>query len=419
MNASPSESPRRTRKTAARGATAKKTVKKTTPAKRQPARRTTASGNGQGSGELRSGPVAGTILVDGATFRAKALHYAEVDGLAMFEGDIVLGTVEELTQESDTGPVLFAVGIPEIEQGQQRRWPDATVPFEIDPSLPDPQRVTDAIAHWQSRTRIRFVERTPAHAAQFPDFVRFVPGDGCTSSIGRRGGMQEVTLGPNCSTGNAIHEIGHTVGLWHEQSREDRDQHVTIMFANIKPDMQHNFLQHVADGDDLGPYDFASIMHYPVTAFAIDPNQPTIVPREQLPPGVTMGQRSGLSQGDIDGVHMMYPAPPAPTVKEVSKDPASDGKTFKEMAKDPVFEGPHKVPGHDLMSPPALSSPFVLATPHQSPTMTGQPDGVAEQMRQLGQMVASLQQGLAAVQGGYNLLLAQLGTPPGAAGRPQ
>ncbi|SED98308.1 Dot/Icm T4SS effector Zinc-dependent metalloprotease LegP [Streptomyces sp. TLI_105] len=417
MNANPSESPRRTRKTAASGATAKKTAKKATPAKRQPARKTSVSSNGKGSGEFRSGPAVGTTLVDGATFRAKALHYAEVDGLAMFEGDIVLGTVEELTRESDAGPVLMSVGIPAIEQGQQRRWPDATVPFEIDPGLPDPQRVTDAIAHWQSHTRIRFVERTPANAAQFPDFVRFVPGDGCSSNIGRRGGMQQVTLGPNCSTGNAIHEIGHTVGLWHEQSREDRDQHVTIVFANIQPDKQHNFLQHIADGDDLGPYDFASIMHYPATAFAIDPNQPTIVPREPLPPGTTMGQRSGLSQGDVDGVHMMYPAPAAPTIKEVSKDPVFDAPTIKEVTKDGASD-PHKIPGQDLMSPPALSSPFVLATPHQSPVMTGQLNGVGEQLRQLGEMVFSLQQGLAAVQGGYNLLLAQVGTQPGVAGRP-
>lgn len=357
--------------------------------------------------------------MNGVNFRARALHYAEVDGLAMFEGDIVLGTVEELAEQADAGPVLESVGIVASEQGQQRRWPNATLPFEIDPGLPDRQRVTDAIAHWESRTRIRFVERTPANAAQFGDFVRFVPGSGCSSHVGRRGGQQTVTLGPNCSTGNAIHEIGHTVGLWHEQSREDRDQNVTIMFANIQPDMQHNFLQQIADGDDLGPYDFGSIMHYPATAFAIDPNQPTIVPRVLLPPGVTMGQRTGLSQGDIDGVHMMYPAALPPTVKEIAKDPVFD-TTIKEVSKDPVGEGTHKVPGMDLMSPPSSVSPFVLATPHQSPGTTGRPDGVAEQVRQLGQMVASLQQGLSVVQGSYNLLLAQVGAQPfSGAGQPQ
>jgi hypothetical protein len=41
-------------------------------------------------GEFRSGPVAGTALVAGVTFARKGLLYAEVEGLAMFEGDIVL-----------------------------------------------------------------------------------------------------------------------------------------------------------------------------------------------------------------------------------------------------------------------------------------------------------------------------------------
>lgn len=455
MNADPSDSPRRARKAPARKAAeaarstkatkatkaakateateavkatkatrataAKKTAPSGKPAARKsaPSRKGSApSRKGEGSGELRSGPIAGTVLVGGTTFRAKALRYAEVDGLAMFEGDIVLGTLDELTGQSDSGVVLESIGIPAFEGGRQRRWPNATVPFEIDPALPRPERVTDAIAHWHSRTRMRFVERTAANAAQFPDFVAFVPGEGCSSRIGRRGGRQEITLGPNCSTGNAVHEIGHSVGLWHEQSREDRDLHVTIAFENIDPGHQHNFLQQIADGDDLGPYDFGSIMHYPATAFAIDPNRPTIVPRVPLPPGVTMGQRTGLSQGDIDGVHMMYPAAVAPTVKEPAKDPVGDA-TFKEVAKDTVGEV-SKIPGLDLVGQPVPASPFVLATPHQSPVMTGQPDGVAEQVRQLGQMVAALRQELSAVRSDFGLLLAQAGAQPvGAPGQPR
>ncbi len=406
MNAEPSDSPRRTRKAPARSRTA---AKKTASAGKQQTRKAAPSRKSEGSGELRSGPIAGTALVNGATFHAKALRYAEVDGLAMFEGDIVLGFVEGAAGEADSGLAVSSIGIVPFEEGEARRWPNATVPFEIDPGLPRPERVTDAIAHWHARTRMRFVERTTANSAQFPDYVRFVPGNGCSSRVGRHGGEQHITLGPNCSTGNAIHEIGHTVGLWHEQSREDRDQHVMIVFANIEPDMQHNFLQQIADGDDLGPYDFGSIMHYPATAFAIDQSQPTVVPRVPLPPGVTMGQRTGLSQGDVDGVHMMYPAPVPPTQKEVGKDPGVDA-TFKEVTKDPVSEGPPKIPGLDLMSPQAPAAPFVLATPHRSPVMTGRPDGVAEQLEQLGQMVAHLQQGLSAVQASHQLLLTQVGT---------
>ena len=52
-------------------------------------------------GEHQTGPVAGTALVAGATFGLKGLLYADVDGLALFEGDIILGTVEEVQANAD------------------------------------------------------------------------------------------------------------------------------------------------------------------------------------------------------------------------------------------------------------------------------------------------------------------------------
>jgi len=145
---------------------------------------------------------------------------------------------------------------------------------------------------------MRFVQRTNE-----TDFLHFRPANGCWSFIGRIGGRQDIGLAAGCTLGNTIHEIGHTVGLWHEQSREDRDQFITINWDNIPLNNQHNFTQQITDGDDVGPYDYSSIMHYGAFAFAINNNIPTIAAPQPI------GQRNGLNGGDIEAVEAMYRIP--------------------------------------------------------------------------------------------------------------
>jgi hypothetical protein len=232
--------------------------------------------------------------ISGRTFERKKVKYSPINGKAIFEGDILLGTIEQLQSSSETSPT--AIGL----TGEQFRWPNATIPYTIDPDFPNSNRVTEAIAHWHEKTSIRLVERTDE--TNYVSFV--VQDDGCHSTVGMRGGQQIINLCPNCTRGNAIHEIGHTVGLWHEQSREDRDRFIRIDFANIIPEAVHNFDQQITDGDDIGPYDYCSIMHYPQSAFPIRPGLITIV---ALQAGAEcMGQRNGLSEGDIAAVREMY-----------------------------------------------------------------------------------------------------------------
>ena len=124
-------------------------------------------------GLLSSGDVR-TALISGVTFRNKEVHYAVVDGLAVFEGCIVLGTVAAMEA---TATQLASAQRPEgvVITGSRYRWPGAIVPYEIAPSLPAQHRVMDAIAHWEEMTKVRLVRRTSANAGAYPNYVYFTP----------------------------------------------------------------------------------------------------------------------------------------------------------------------------------------------------------------------------------------------------
>jgi hypothetical protein len=223
------------------------------------------------------------------------ITYHVINGKLVFDGDIILSP-EQVTDAPTAGKSSGAA-----RSESQYYWPNRIVYYSIDPNLVSQSRVTDAIKHWSFR--FSFVMRTSES-----NYIYFTDeNDGCHSSIGMVGGKQKLYLDNDCTTGNAIHEMGHALGLFHEQSRSDRDTYITVNWNNILSGKSGNFNTYVESGDagfDYLPIDFNSIMMYDSYSFTKN-DLPTMTRKD----GTTwIRQRKGLSGGDIATIDKMYPA---------------------------------------------------------------------------------------------------------------
>jgi len=251
------------------------------------------------------------------TFSASWAWVREMENDGLYQGDMVLNPEQMQTLKHG----VFGFGAT-----TDKLWP-TTIAYEYsDEIAASPKAVAAiqaAIKDYHHYTCLRFVERTNEE-----NFLHFYKGGGCSSPVGMNGGANRISLAEGCwARGTTIHEIAHSLGFHHEQSRPDRDHYIKIHLENINPSNKHNFdLQwDVKLGDS--PYDYRSIMHYDKHAFAKDMDLVTMEAKDPYYVDL-IGTGSGFSETDVQQLNELYkcpkytgPFPPKPTPECHDNDP--------------------------------------------------------------------------------------------------
>jgi|GEM_PF-6199286 len=211
----------------------------------------------------------------------------QIDGAFVYQGDMVLVPAG----------VSLASGVRKF-----LRWSNGVIPYTIASNHPYKAKIEAAIQALNASTVLWYKPTRNFGAPHI--YIGY--GNGCHSEIGEPiiSDRVKVSIGQDCDRhGTIIHELLHAAGLNHEQARQDRDSYVNIYWQNIDPGKQDNF-DKGSWSKDIGPYNFASVMHYDCRDFANHPNVLTIKPKAGFPQLV--GQRTGLSVGDVSAIAAMY-----------------------------------------------------------------------------------------------------------------
>ncbi|WP_261511078.1 M12 family metallopeptidase [Chryseobacterium paludis] len=241
--------------------------------------------------DIMEEPQTNTFIKKGQ-FGGQDITYERKNGMNFFQGDIVLSD-QQLTEDNSVNKGGASLS----------RWPGGKIYYTVASNMGsiNANKITNAVNEYNNKTNTQWIPRTNQ-----TNYVEFIFGsssgyDGW-AHIGYRGGKQNISLDQNISLGSVIHEMGHTVGLYHEHCRKDRDQYVSIQWNNIQNGQAYNF-DIYDSGTDIGPFNINSVMMYWPDSYSKN-GQPTIKRANNT--NFTYN-RTGFTTGDINTIDTMYP----------------------------------------------------------------------------------------------------------------
>lgn len=245
-----------------------------------------------------------------------------------------------------------------------RIWDGGVVCYQFSDEYPfdadHKDYIYKAMTIYENTTNVRFVTTATCKkeklsfcdsCANWVDFKHPTTGRDCNSSIGiTEDGPQVMNLAERCFEvdddlktvyGSAMHEIGHSLGMYHEHQHPKRT--IGIFWDDI--DQSTWSEMSIRDLSVGGPYDLDSVMHYPLSYGFCQPNYCSkTVTKDCVDQNTTfcnlnddnctditkavcnetatkaIGQRKKLSKGDLAALNELYHTSAWPASKSKMRD---------------------------------------------------------------------------------------------------
>ena len=174
---------------------------------------------------------------DGTSLDLTNTDSGYLNGIDFYKGDFI-SLVDNANADTNSRGV-WKVG--------DWRWPSGIIRYRFNDGISDSnkQAIRNAMSTWENTTgKLKFVEVENT----WYNALGWITGTNwhvviSDKTVNDRGGQSTLGYGPwkfidfsDYSNRTTLHELGHTIGLYHEHQRYDRDKYIIINWSNIVED---------------------------------------------------------------------------------------------------------------------------------------------------------------------------------------